>query len=99
MIMKKNKWRIDKKLKIIDGVGLEILLKYGFERVEYTRIYMKNVYYDDNLTDKFVSYSISSSDRIISISYFNFKGSREFRIDDTIYDLIQDNLVEVVNFQ
>ncbi|MBR1540710.1 MAG: hypothetical protein IJ629_06135 [Clostridia bacterium] len=76
-------------LKIKDDVDLKELEKFGFS---YNRIYggyTKKVYLKNDSDDKNF-YVIRENSRIIKITRLDGK------LDDTLYDLIQANLVEKV---
>lgn len=82
-------------LKIKDNVDLKILeKKYGFKYMNYpspNELYRKKVYLEDD-NDSRILYSINEyGDRIIQILRFDAN-----YLDDTLYDLIQDGLVEKV---
>ena len=68
-------------MKIVSDIDLKILLKYGFKRIPYINYYQKTVYYD----------------RLIEIKTVNL-GHYEsiFAIDDTLYNLMKDNLIEKI---
>lgn len=77
-------------LKIKDNVDLKELEKYGFNECLYVNaiVYKKTIIRGIEI----YNYIISSKDRII---HFN-QMSVHNELDDTIYDLIQDGLIEKV---
>lgn len=85
-------------MKIVDGVDLKVLLMYGFQRYPAPiKEYYKIVYIDNDRT-KFIEYSIKTNDRKIIIQTVNFTdplGNR-FYLDNTIYELMLDKLIEEV---
>lgn len=78
-------------LKIKDNVDLKILEKYGFEY--HKLIYVKEIPrgYDDLIEDKKIYIEENSRDISLGIGIFN----TDIELD-TIFDLIQDGLVEKV---
>jgi hypothetical protein len=74
-------------LKIKDNVDLKELEKYGFKKLIIA--YTKRVYLGNDNDDR-VFYGIGIEDRIIRIVRLD----RE--LDNTLYDLIKDGLVEKV---
>lgn len=77
-------------LKIKDNVDLKKLEKYGFNECLYVNgiVYKKAIIRGIEI----YNYIIGSKDRII---HFN-QMSVHNELDDTIYDLIQDGLIEKV---
>lgn len=79
-------------LKIKDNVDLKELEKFGFEKCEEECNYWKYIFlnkYGDEL-----QYWIDIDTRIIE---FASQDCKVYKIDTTLYDLIQDGLVEKVD--
>ena len=77
-------------LKIKDNVDLKELDKYGFARTKTYEWYEKIVEYDYNQR---IYYYVLDKDRRIEISTYD---GYDNKLDDTLYDLIKDGLVEKV---
>ena len=85
-------------MKIVDGVDLRILLLYGFQRYPAPiKEYYKVVYIDNDRT-KFIEYSIRTNDRKIMVQTVNFNDhlSNRYYLDNTLYELMLDKLIEEV---
>ncbi len=83
-------------LKIKDSVDLKELEKFGFE--DYTSqyygtesVYVKDIYEDEK---KIALYEINIEDRLIIIDVYEGINTT---ISNTLYDLIQEELVEKVD--
>lgn len=84
-------------MKIVSDIDLKILLKYGFKRIPYINYYQKTVYYDSQKMYSYIQYTINTKTRLIEIKTVNL-GHYEsiFAIDDTLYNLMKDNLIEKI---
>lgn len=81
-------------LKIKDNVDLKELEKYGFEFIsedEPYGYYIKYIFIDR--MGKEIGYQIDNDTRLIKM---NFDSISWFKLDNTLYDLIKDGLVEKV---
>lgn len=76
-------------LKIKNYIDLRILLNYGFEIREKDNYLVKKVYLKNDNDDKNF-YQINPITRIIELTRLDSE------LDDTLYDLIKDDLVEKV---
>ena len=76
-------------LKIKNYIDLRILLNYGFEIREEDNYLVKKVYLKNDNDDKNF-YQINPITRIIELTRLDGE------LDDTLYDLIKDDLVEKV---
>ena len=82
-------------LKIKDNVYLKELKKYGFEYYKCKtpdnyKWYEKKVEYDFN---KKIYYYVNINNRTIEISTYD---GYDIKLDDTLYNLIKDGLIEKV---
>ena len=77
-------------LKIKGYIDLLILQEYGFKVREIDNYLVKKVYVGNESDDK-LFYEINPLSRIIEITRLDGD------LDDTLYDLIKDDLVEKVN--
>lgn len=77
-------------LKIKDNVDLKELEKFGFKTMSLYGWYEKEVSY--NWNDKMNIY-VNKGTRIIQVSTYD---GYDVNLDDTLYDLIKDDLVEKV---
>ena len=77
-------------LRIKSDVDLKELEKYGFVRVKNFEWYEKIVEYDYNAK---LYYYVLTTNRTIEISTY---GGYDNKLDNTLYDLIKDGLVEKV---
>ena len=78
-------------LKIRDDIDLKELEKYGFVCTKTYEWYEKIVEYDYNQR---IYYYVLDKDRRIEISTYD---GYDNKLDDTLYDLIKDGLVEKVD--
>ena len=78
-------------LKLKDEVNFKDLLKYGFKRLGVLKEYRKYILYSENGLHQ-IEYFIDTQTRIITIRVI---GNIEL-LDDTIYQLTKDDLVEKV---
>ena len=76
-------------LKIKNYIDLRILLNYGFKIREEDNYLVKKVYLGNDNDDKNF-YQINPITRIIELTRLDGE------LDDTLYDLIKDDLVEKV---
>ena len=82
-------------MKIVSDIDLKILLKYGFKRIPYINYYQKTVYYDSQKMYSYIQYTINTKTRLIEINTVNIGHYKAlFVIDDTLYNLMKDNLIE-----
>ena len=79
-------------LKIKQDIKIKELYKYGFKRTLTTRLLLKNVC--DDKKRIYISYTIDTKTRIIDIMRYDKKVN--IGIDNTLYDMIQDGIVEKV---
>ena len=78
-----------------DSVDLKELEKFGFEYIEEDEIYgYYNKFVFIDRMGKEIGYTIPNDTLEIKMS---FDSLSYFRLDDTLYDLIQDGLVEKVD--
>lgn len=87
-------------LKIKEGVNLKTLSNYGFQRVqidEETKIYQfETSYVEPVINVVSISKIKISIGRIIGVSHSNPRFIVGHRVNDTLFDLIQDGLVEKI---
>lgn len=76
-------------LKIKEGIPLRVLLSYGFVWRKEDNYMVKKVYLENDEDDKNF-YQINPITRIIELKRLDNE------LDDTLYDLIKDGIVEKV---
>lgn len=84
-------------LKLKDNIDFKELIKYGFRRIQYLSYYSKIIYYDDNKLYNYIEYIISTKDRKITINTTDI-GNYKYKhyLDETLYLLIKDDLIQIV---
>lgn len=85
-------------MKIVDGVDLKVLLLYGFHRYPAPIKEYYKVVYIDNDRNRFIEYSVKTNDRRIIIHTVNFDDhfKNRYYLDNTLYELMLDKLIEEV---